>query len=85
MVSRNQGRYTQLPCDREASLSDDRRNVSNSSPAEAKDAAAAAPGDMTADADLEARQEELLDEAVQETFPASDPISVAVPRHRTAR
>ena len=34
----------------------------------------AQPGD-----DPEAREEELLDEAVQETFPASDPISPATP------
>jgi len=59
--------------------------VSSSSTSEADDAAAAAPGQMAADADLQKRQEELLDEAVQETFPASDPISVAVPRHRNPR
>ena len=28
--------------------------------------------------DLRARQEKLLDEGVQETFPASDPVSVAI-------
>lgn len=38
-------------------------------------AAESAPGPRTDDADLKARQEELLDEAVEETFPASDPIS----------
>jgi hypothetical protein len=38
-------------------------------------AADAAPGDLKPGDDLAARQEQLLDEAVQETFPASDPIS----------
>lgn len=38
-------------------------------------AAESAPGPVTEDADLKARQEELLDEAVEETFPASDPIA----------
>jgi hypothetical protein len=38
-------------------------------------AAASAPGDRRPDEDLRARQEKLLDEAVEETFPASDPIS----------
>ena len=32
--------------------------------------------EQAADADPRARQEALLDEAVQETFPASDPIAV---------
>ncbi|HEX2561952.1 hypothetical protein [Phenylobacterium sp.] len=41
----------------------------------ADEAAAAAPGERAEDADLKARQEDLLDEAVEETFPASDPIS----------
>lgn len=39
-------------------------------------AAAAAPGDRKPDENLSDRQEQLLDEAVEETFPASDPVSV---------
>ncbi|HSZ51532.1 MAG TPA: hypothetical protein VK801_08160 [Caulobacteraceae bacterium] len=38
-------------------------------------AADAAPGDLQPGEDLAERQEKLIDEAVQETFPASDPIS----------
>jgi hypothetical protein len=38
-------------------------------------AAASAPGNRVPDEDLRQRQEQLLDEAVEETFPASDPIS----------
>jgi hypothetical protein len=38
-------------------------------------AAESAPGHREDDADLEKRQDQLLDEAVEETFPASDPIS----------
>ena len=38
-------------------------------------AADAAPADRKPGDDLAARQEALLDEAVQETFPASDPIA----------
>ncbi|WP_200940940.1 hypothetical protein [Methylobacterium sp. Leaf113] len=38
-------------------------------------AAERAPGPWTPDADLRARQERLLDEAIEETFPASDPIA----------
>lgn len=53
-----------------------------SSAARADDAAAAAPGDMKPDDDPEAREEDLLDEAVEETFPASDPISPAAPPRR---
>lgn len=53
---------------------------SGSSAAHADDAAAAAPGETKPDEDLEARQQDLLDEAVEETFPASDPISPAAPR-----
>jgi hypothetical protein len=40
-------------------------------------AAAHAPEDRKPGEDLEARQEQLLDEAVEETFPASDPVSVS--------
>jgi len=53
-----------------------------SSGARADEAAAAAPGEMKPGDDPEAREDELLDEAVQETFPASDPISPATPPHR---
>ena len=53
---------------------------SGSSAAHADDAAAAAPGEMKPGEDLDARQQDLLDEAVEETFPASDPISPAAPR-----
>ena len=35
----------------------------------------AAPGDRALDEDLQQRQDQLLDEAVEETSPASDPIS----------
>jgi hypothetical protein len=52
---------------------------SGSSAAHADDAAAAAPGDMKPGDDLHARREDLLDEAIEETFPASDPISPAGP------
>jgi len=38
-------------------------------------AADAAPADRKPGEDLVARQEALLDEAIQETFPASDPIA----------
>ena len=43
-------------------------------------AAARAPGDRTPGEDLGERQERILDEAVEETFPASDPIA---PKHIT--
>lgn len=43
-------------------------------------AADAAPGPRVPDEDLEKRQDQLLDEAVEETFPASDPIA---PKHIT--
>lgn len=39
-------------------------------------AAEHAPGERAPDEDLAARQEQLLDEGVEETFPASDPVSV---------
>jgi hypothetical protein len=41
-----------------------------------RDAAARA---IAEDLDAKVRMEELLDEAIEETFPASDPISVAMP------
>ncbi len=50
--------------------------VRGSGAAYADDAAAAAPGELMPGADLRARQEALLDEAIQETFPASDPVAV---------
>lgn len=40
-----------------------------------KPAADPAPKDLQPDEDLVERQEKLIDEAVEETFPASDPIS----------
>jgi hypothetical protein len=50
-----------------------------SSAAHADDAAAAAPGDMKPGDGPDAHEEDLLDEALEETFPASDPISPAGP------
>ena len=41
--------------------------------ANADKAAAAAPGDRREGEDLKKRQEKLVDESVEETFPASDP------------
>jgi hypothetical protein len=38
-------------------------------------AAESAPGQLKPGDDLDARQDQLVDEAVEETFPASDPIS----------
>jgi hypothetical protein len=38
-------------------------------------AAEAAPGPSRPGEDLRERQEKLIDEAIQETFPASDPIA----------
>jgi hypothetical protein len=40
------------------------------------DASTHAPADRDDDCDLEARQEDLIDEGLAETFPASDPVSV---------
>jgi hypothetical protein len=45
--------------------------------ARADEAAADAPGDVEPGEDARKRREKLLDEAVEETFPASDPISPA--------
>jgi len=47
----------------------------NTGQAKADLAAEVAPGDRAPDENLQQRQDELLDEAVEETFPASDPIS----------
>jgi hypothetical protein len=47
-----------------------------SSGARADEAAARAPGELAAEEDLRARQEQLLDEGLEETFPASDPVAV---------
>lgn len=44
--------------------------------ARADEAAASAPGERTDDCDLDKRQDQMLDEGVEETFPASDPVSV---------
>lgn len=46
-----------------------------SSRCDADRAAEAAPGPYVPGEDLEKRQDQLLDEAVEETFPASDPIA----------
>lgn len=56
-----------------------KKGVSGAEAARGKEAAARA---VEADRDAKARMEELLDEAIEETFPASDPISVAIPRRR---
>jgi hypothetical protein len=39
-------------------------------------AAESAPGDRQPGEDMAARQEQLLDEGIEETFPASDPVAV---------
>ena len=48
--------------------------------ANADQAAGSAPGERKQGEDLDKRQDQLVDEAVEETFPASDPIS---PKHIT--
>ncbi|HSH37986.1 MAG TPA: hypothetical protein VK993_04300 [Chthoniobacterales bacterium] len=48
---------------------------SSAGPANADLASASVPGDRKPGEDLGERQEQLLDEAVEESFPASDPIS----------
>jgi hypothetical protein len=50
--------------------------VSSAGQANADLAAANALGDRQPGENLEEREEKLIDEAVQETYPASDPISV---------
>lgn len=44
--------------------------------ARADDAAAAVPGERRPGANLKERQDRLLDEGLEETFPASDPVAV---------
>jgi hypothetical protein len=44
--------------------------------ANADKAAESAPGDRKPGEDMKKRQEKLLDEGVEESFPASDPVSV---------
>ncbi len=44
--------------------------------ARADEAAASAPGERTEACDPEERQDKLLDEGLEETFPSSDPVSV---------
>jgi len=58
---------------------DEERGVyeTGSGAARADEAAADAPGEAQPGEDRRARQEKLIDEAVEETFPASDPISPA--------
>ena len=62
----------------------DERNVyeAGSGAARADEAADAAPGEARPGEDKKKRTEKLIDEAVEETFPASDPISPADPRKR---
>ncbi|SFV14611.1 hypothetical protein SAMN02799631_05925 [Methylobacterium sp. 174MFSha1.1] len=57
--------------------STDHNEVQPHDPAKAKAdlAAASAPGQLKPGDDLQERQDQLLDQAVEETFPASDPIS----------
>lgn len=50
--------------------------LKGSSGARADDAAATAPGDIGPNCDAKERQEQLLDEGIEETFPASDSVSV---------
>ena len=50
--------------------------VSSAGQANADLAAADAPGDRQPEENLEEREEKLIDEGVEETFPASDPVSV---------
>jgi len=52
-----------------------RREENSTGQAKADLAAASAPGDRVPGEDLKQRQEQLVDQAVEETFPASDPIS----------
>ena len=52
-----------------------RREENGTGQAKADLAAASAPGDRVPGEDLKQRQEQLVDQAVEETFPASDPIS----------
>ena len=49
--------------------------VPSESTGEVAPAAASAPGNRVSGEDLQQRQERLVDQAVEETFPASDPIS----------
>jgi hypothetical protein len=61
-------------------MADDRKPSvyeTGSGAARADEAAADAPGDARPGEDKRQRREKLLDEAVEETFPASDPISPA--------
>jgi hypothetical protein len=44
-----------------------------------------APGSASADASAPATYQELLDEAIEETFPASDPISPSAAMHAERR
>jgi|tagenome__1003787_1003787.scaffolds.fasta_scaffold20847376_1 hypothetical protein len=52
-----------------------REQAGNPGQADPSRAAAAAPGDRVPGEDLKQRQEQLVDQAIEETFPASDPIS----------
>ena len=69
--------------DREARMAEkDKRDVSGAGAARDRSAAARM---IAEDLDAKARMEALLDEAIEETFPASDPISVAIPKRRVAK
>jgi hypothetical protein len=60
----------------EGDLSPEEREAARRSGQSLSDLAAArAPGDRKPGEDLHERQDQLVDEAVEETFPASDPIS----------
>lgn len=62
------------------SQNEDRKEKPRTGQSEADRAADSAPGDRKPGEDRAARQDALLDEAVEETFPASDPIA---PKHIT--
>ncbi|KAB1069327.1 DUF2934 domain-containing protein [Methylobacterium planeticum] len=58
-----------------SAVSQDERAPRGIPETKANQAAGAAPDQHRADEDLDARQDKLLDQAVEETFPGSDPIS----------
>ncbi|HEY0421276.1 MAG TPA: hypothetical protein VGC80_17305 [Acetobacteraceae bacterium] len=63
------------PADPRPGVPDRNRIERASGQANADAAAETAPGNRSPKEDLKQRQEKLLDEAIEETFPASDPIS----------
>ena len=56
-------------------MKDEPDKQANTGQAKSDMAAERAPGNRVPGENLKERQEQLLDEAVEETFPASDPIS----------